>query len=219
MTNIVLFLQDAIKGMKSYGPRSLLTIDDTNIITGTLSLIRGSYRKAHITVIANFDPTRVKTKPYKNMDIIGASCAKDYLKSISVCDYLLFMNHDVVFNDYLLQSIPRDRSCLTFDNRPMSRNELCGLTQNNKVLRLAYGLDDKSKNVYTFSHIYGFTGKELTLFQEILTSPKYENFDFFEIVNLIIDEGGEFDVALDKKAKSLVINCPGDIKIASRLMR
>ena len=132
---------------------------------------------------------------------------------------MIFINHDTLFNDYLLHSIPRDKSSLVFDNRPISRGELCGLTQDNQVLRLAYGLDDKHKNVHTFSHIYGFHGAERHLLVDLLEDKKYKNFDIFELANEIIDQEGQFKVAFTKKSKALEIKCPADIKIATRLMR
>jgi hypothetical protein len=206
--------------MKAYGARSLITIDDNNIISHNLSLLRGIYRKASISVVSVFDPTKIKTKPYKNLTIIRGSSPKEtILKLAESGGQLLFCNHDVVFNDYLIHSIPKNQSALLFDNREVSRNELCGLTQDNKVLRLAFGLDDKNKNVYSFSNIYVFAGQELKLLVEILKDPKYSKFDPFEIVNLIIDKGGEFQVATDKKAKSLIVTSPSEIKVAARIMR
>lgn len=194
-------------------------IDDINILTGTLSLIRGAFRKADINIVSNFDPAKIKTKPYKNIYFTRGTTVKDKLKELATKEkHIILIDKDIVFNDYLLHSIPRDRSALVFDNRPMSRSELCGLTQNNKVLRLAYGLDDKNKNVHTFSHIFAFGGQELKLLKEILETPKYKNLDLFEIVNLIIDEGGEFEVAVTKKSKALEITCPKDLKAVRRLM-
>lgn len=218
MTNIVLFLQDAIRGMKSYGARSLIQIDDTNVITTTLSLIRGAYRKAPITVVSEFDPAKIKTKPYKNIEFIRHHCAKEVLSNLP-SNHIIFFNHDVVFNDYLLHSIPRDYSALIFDNRPINRSEICGLTQNGKVVRLAYGLDDKYKNVHSFSHIYNFVGQELELFKELLSSPEYQKYTMIEIVNLLIDNGAEFQAITEKKNRALVVTSPADITKLNRLMR
>jgi hypothetical protein len=205
--------------MKSYGARSLITIEDTNIITGTLSLLRGTYRKAQITVVSNFDPNKIKTKPYKNLSFTRGSSPKDVLLKLTEGGQLLFCNHDVIFNDYLLHSIPKNKSCLLFDNRPVDRNEICGLLQDNKVIRLGFGLNDKNNNVKTFSHIYVFANKELELLKDILSNPKYNRFDPFEIINLIIDMGGEFEVATDKKGKAVIITSPAEIKTAARLIR
>lgn len=220
MNNIVLFLEGPIKGMKSYHERSLINLDGTNIITSTLSLIRGTYRKAQITVVSTFDPLKIKTKPYKHLDFIRATSPKEtILKMAELGGQLLFCNHDVVFNDYLIHSIPKNKSCLVFDNRPINRTELCGLTQNERVLRLGFGLDDKNKNVYSFSHMYVFAGKELEALKTILKNPKYHKFDPFEMVNLIIDMGGEFQVAMDKKSRAIIINNPTDLKTVARMMR
>lgn len=212
------FLQDAIRGMKAFGPRSIINIDGTNIITGNISLMRGFFRKAHITVVSNFDPAKIKTNPYKNIEFIRDSDFKNtILKLGQTSDHLILFNHDVVFNDYLVHTIPKDRSALIFDNRPVDRNELCGLSQNGKVIRLAYGLDEK--NSHTFSHIYVFHKNELSRLCEILNDSKYAKFSIYEIVNLLIDDGYEFEVATQKKSKALVVTHPSDISKINRLYK
>ena len=217
-TNIVFFLQDAIKGMKSYGARSLIEIDHTNIITGNISLVRGFFRKAPITLISNFDPHKIKTKAYKNINYIWDKDFKSTLLKLSKeSNHLVFFNNDVVFNDYLVHTIPKDRSALVFDNRPVDRIELCGLVQNGKVVRLAYGLDEK--NAHTFSHIYVFHKNELARLGEILVNPKFAKFSLYEIVNLLIDDGYSFDVAIQKKSKALVVTHPSDITKVGRLYK
>lgn len=219
-TNIVLFLQDAVKGMKSYGQRSLITIDDTNVITGNLSLIRGFFRKAPITVVTNFDPAKVKTNPYKNISFVRGKCLRETIVRLGQdSNHLVIFNNDVVFNDILVHTIPKDKSALIFDNRPVDRNELCGLTQHGKVVRVAYGLDDKNKNAHMFSNIYVLHGKELIRACEILADPKYQKFTLYEVVNLLIDEGYEFDVAINKRSKSLVISHPSDITKVARFYK
>lgn len=204
--------------MKSYGERSLIEIDNSNILTGNLSMVRGFFRKAHITVISNFDPSKIKTKPYKNIDFIRDSDFKDTIIKLGKnSDHLILFNHDVVFNDYLVHTIPKDKSALIFDNRPVDRNELSGLSQNGKVIRLAYGLDEK--NSHTFSHIYVFHKNELSRLCEILSDSKYEKFSIYEIVNLLIDDGYEFEVATQKKSKALVVTHPSDISKINRLYK
>lgn len=218
-TNIIFFLQDSIRGMRAYGPRSLIDVgDSTNIITSNISLMRGFFRKAPITLVSNFDPHKIKTKSYKNINYVWDKDFKAILlKSAKESDHLVFINNDVVFNDYLVHTIPKDKSALVFDSRPVDRIELCGLVQNDKVIRLAYGLDDK--NAHTFSHIYVFHKNELARLSEVLANPKFIKFSLYEIVNLLIDDGYNFDVAIQKRSKALVVTHPSDITKVGRLYK
>jgi choline kinase len=203
--------------MKSYGCKSLLSIDNMKLIDLQIDAINKEIPNYEIILITGFDSERLMNNSPE--DIIKIENEKYYennvCKSIGVGlratkdnDFVLIIFGDVLFNDEVLKQIDYNRSCLIISEH-MSDNEVgCNISSKGMLEYMMFDLPNK------WGHIALFTGKELSLLKKYVWSKYSEKKFFFEVINDIINQGGKFKCIIHEDVKVMDIDTSKDLQKA-----
>ena len=121
---------------------------------------------------------------------------------------ILFMHGDLYFNEETLD-VSYDKSFIIVDKTNQIKESEVGATIcNNKLSIMSYGLPTK------WAQIAYFTARELKILKNIF--QKYEHQDkkrlSFEIINMVLEAGGNFECYEPKKMSIIEIDRIKDIK-------
>tara|TARA_R110000751_G_scaffold214454_1_gene317923 strand:- start:1214 stop:1933 length:720 start_codon:yes stop_codon:yes gene_type:complete len=211
------------KRMKSYGPKSLISIKyGERILDRQVSIIDDYFNDYSLVIICGFEADKliseapanaikVENELYENTNVarsIGLG-----LRSIPSSDRLLLINGDLVFTKNIMSSMSYDRSCIFVSDKHMGDGEV-GCIINNKgyLENLMYDLPMK------WCQIAYFQGKELEELRNIACQRKNKKLFTFEIINKIIDEGGMFKCIDDPSVKVIDVDTSKDIKRAKEII-
>lgn len=178
--------------MKTYEPRATLKIRNKTIIEHQFDVL--SSLNFSVKTVVGFKGTKLVRKiahlpieiDYNNN--YESSNNGESLKIGFRPEYqnLLVINGDLIFNKEAL-NFDYNKSFVVVDNKQQIKDrEVGAVTSNGLLTNLSYGIKQK------WCQIAYFTGKELSLLHYILYSEFVYKKLTFEIVNRIIDLGGEF---------------------------
>lgn len=211
--------------MKSFGPQSLLRINDQGLklIDYQLKLIHKVFeRQIHqIILVAGHGASRVfehvpnnlikvENERYENTNI-----ARSLSIGLRACtsNRILIIYGDLVFNEQALKTTCRDKSWLLTGNLQCMTDDEVGCTSSNEIAQyLSYNIPTK------WGQIAYFTGKELTLLKQILWETSSDMMYGFEIINKIINKGGIFKTTLPEGTKINDIDSSKDLKIIQEIL-
>tara|TARA_B100001146_G_C15757552_1_gene254394 strand:+ start:16 stop:438 length:423 start_codon:yes stop_codon:yes gene_type:complete len=98
---------------------------------------------------------------------------------------ILIISGDLIFNEYALNSVANEGSCVIIDsNNRISDDEIGVSTNSGRVLNFAYGLDSK------WCGIVFLQEKELQLAKNFCTRDRSKMCSF-EMLNYVINNGGK----------------------------
>jgi bifunctional N-acetylglucosamine-1-phosphate-uridyltransferase/glucosamine-1-phosphate-acetyltransferase GlmU-like protein len=187
------------KRMKTYGPRCLLNINGRTILTQQIELVRKNFPGCQIFVVGGFEIERVKKFIDKDINLINN---KIYT--------VLIIHGDLLFNNNTLTNLPLQKSFALIDSKKMIKKEEIGvIVQNDSIYNFEYGLPTK------WGQIVFLTGNELELFEDIILHPRIKRHYLFEILNKMLDRGGELKAIEPEGMKIAEIDSSKDIISAS----
>lgn len=207
--------------MKSYGCKSLLTINNKKLIDIQIHNINSVFPNNEIILITGFDSDRLINNSPE--DIIKIENEKYYdnnvVKSISIGlratknnEHVLIIFGDILFNIQSLKEIKISQSSLIISNT-MEDNEVgCNINAKGNLEYMMFDLPNK------WGHILYLTGKELTLFKKIIWNKKTEKKFCFEIINEVINNGGRFKCIRNEKIKTMDIDTSKDLQKAQEFI-
>ena len=202
--------------MKSYGPKCLLHADkDSTIIERIIHNVYKSYPYSDVITVVGFDADKViKTLP-RDIRIIENQLYEEtnVVESLrlalnnSVCDNVLIIYGDLIFNQDAILGITEDGSCAVVDTKSRFKNEEIGVTVvNDKISSFAYGLDTK------WAQIIYLTGTELNIFRELCFDRKKNRLYPFEILNMVINRGGKIKAIEPDEMEILEVDSLRDLQ-------
>ena len=125
----------------------------------------------------------------------------------SVCDNVLIIYGDLIFNQDAILGITEDGSCAVVDTKSRFKNEEIGVTVvNDKISSFAYGLDTK------WAQIIYLTGTELNIFRELCFDRKKNRLYPFEILNMVINRGGKIKAIEPDEMEILEVDSLRDLQ-------
>tara|TARA_R100000008_G_scaffold47035_1_gene27793 strand:+ start:403 stop:1107 length:705 start_codon:yes stop_codon:yes gene_type:complete len=182
--------------IKSYEPRSLLKIKGRYLIDHQVDTLNECFEHPEIISVVGCHANRVIKKSKGRTRIIENQLYEESNSSESLrlafnnsqCTNMLFMHGDLYFNEHTLR-VPFDKSFVIIDTKQRFKDNEVGLTKHNGMLTtLSYGLPHK------WAQIAFVTGNEYKILRQIFN--KYECQDkkklSFEIINMILEAGGNF---------------------------
>ena len=182
--------------IKSYEPRSLLKIKGSYLLDHQIDTISESFDNPEIINVVGCHANRVIKKCKKRIRIIenqlhevsNSSESMRLAFNSTVNKNFLFMHGDLYFNTNTLD-IDYSSSFVIIDTKNRFKDTEVGLsTYNGTLTMMSYGLPTK------WAQICFVTGNEYKILSSIF--QKYETQDkkklSFEIINMIIEAGGEF---------------------------
>ena len=200
--------------IKSFGPRSLLPVNNCTVIERQTQLIREVFPNSQIILVSGFEANKLMNRAPNGIISIENEryLETNVLRSIGIglraCihDHVIVLYGDLVFNQELLE-FPLNKSCVLHSTTEIVTETEVGCTINDgKLENMFYGLPNK-----WFSVLY-LTGKELKLFKTIAFDKQKEKMYGWEAVNETIESGGEFMAYSPKGAFCTDIDSSKDIE-------
>jgi choline kinase len=205
--------------MKSRGAKALLPVGRTTLLENQLQTLWKVYAKSEIFVVTGFQapkirsicrgtyPTRlIYNSMYNNSNVMyGIALALESVLAKSV----LILHGDIRFNTAAITDMVGESSkvyVLPESNKNI--NEDVGVVvQDNCVTNMSYGLPR------VWGQMAYFTGKELSLFEKIAFNHEASsNWFFYEGINQVINNGGNFVAHSPANGQLLEINTVQDLR-------
>ena len=207
--------------MKSYGSKSLLTINKEKLIDIQLRNINNVIPENDTILITGFDSDRLMGQTPHN--IIKIENERYYesnvSRSISIGlratrdnDQVLIIFGDVLFNEQCLKAINKEQSSIIISEH-MSDDEVgCNISKKGVLEYMMYDQPNK------WGHIMYLTGRELSLFKKLSYAKSNSKKFCFEVMNDVVNAGGRFDCIQDENIKVMDIDTSKDLQKAQEFI-
>jgi choline kinase len=202
--------------IKSNEPRSLLKVGNRTLLEHQISVVRNVFSEPEIIVGLGVEANKVIKKlgfsaryvENQLYELTGSAETMRLILNNSDADSILFFHGDLYFGQELLQNLDYGKSFVLASNQAMQDREVGVTKVKNKATIFSHGLDLK------WCQIIYLCGKELKLLRSafIKHSEDIKNMLTFEVLNLIINKGGNIRVIEPDKISILEIDCMKDLK-------
>jgi choline kinase len=180
--------------MKSYGPKCLFpTLNGSTILNKIIHNVQKVYPHCEIIVATGFEADRVIESVPKDIRIVENQLydTTNMVESIrlslnnAIYNDIIIINGDLIFNVYTLQNITKQGSCVLIDTQDrFQKNEIGVTAVEGSAVHFSYGLPTK------WAQIVYLTGVELNLFKTFCSDRENNKRYTFEILNMVIENGG-----------------------------
>jgi choline kinase len=204
--------------MRSYGPKCLVQLaDGRTVLRRQIDLVRQLCPRVDIVVVVGFEAERViRTLPagvrvVENEHYEETGVARSIAMGLraTTADRVLVVYGDLVFNWATLRGIGGTKSVVVVDRCGKMGTAEVGVTVvGQAATHFDYGLKTK------WTGIVLLTGRELALFKQLAATVDRRRAAGHELLNCIIDRGGEFQTVLVDTAELVEIDSGADIKRA-----
>lgn len=183
--------------MKALGSKPLVYVKDKRLVEYQIDIINKVFNRKNIFIVSGLDSDRVmnfvgnrainlENEKYDETNVgrsIAIGLRASQANSVIVIYGDLFFTYNAINHQY------KNSSFIVMSNT-MSKNEV-GCTHNNGILEnLYYDLPNK------WGQITYFTGNELALLKKVVFNRENNKMFGYEIINKIIDMGGEFKIKI-----------------------
>ena len=183
---------------RSYEPRCLLRYNTKTIIENQIDILSNIFNKAEISVVGGFDINKIIKKVGDKIRIIenqmyeNTNSGESLRLAInnSLLNNIMFLHGDLIISNGLFNNVNMQESFLLIDKSGKFEEKEVGLTVvNNKATVLSYNLPTK------WCQIAFIAENELSILKKLFMKTDF-NAKFmltFEIINKIIENGGNFN--------------------------
>lgn len=196
MIDIVYIIPEITKGMKSFGPKSLITVRNISILEYQLMQARAMFRNSHIYLLTGFESERIEKTVFsskhitgkKNIHIIENKEYESHSQSSSIMSYVkqrqsdqgaMFINNGILIK-YNFTKINKNQNHLFFLNGIKSNFNI-GTANLDQTEYLFYDLPHLwSECAYLSSSTIEHIGK--------LALEDVKSIFFFELINKLIEK-------------------------------
>lgn len=203
--------------IKSNEPRSLIKIGGKTLIEHQINFVENNIEDAETIGVFGYSADKIIKKIAGKIRIVENQIFDKTNNSESLRlavnntnkKNILFFHGDLYFNHEILDDANFKKSFIIVDNKGMMKNKEIGVTMSkNKATILSYGLSTK------WCQIAFMTGKELKILRSILNKLRGSRKKLlsFEIINLIISSGGNFECHEPNNMSIIEIDSIKDIK-------
>jgi choline kinase len=183
---------------RSYEPRCLLKYNNKVILDNQIEVITEVFNKSQITIVCGFDINKIIKKIGKSARIVEnpnyetTNNAESLRLAVnnSMLDTILFLHGDLVISEQLFSQVSTEKSFLLIDSTDKFEEKEVGITVvNNKATVLSYGLPTK------WCQIAYLAENETNILRKLFLKNDFntKNLLTFEIINKIMESGGEFN--------------------------
>lgn len=209
------------KRMKSFGPKALIELDHQQTLLGRqLRILKGRFPGADVVVVVGFEGERiVRSLPegvrvVENENYTDTNVARSLGLALraSSCEAALLVYGDLVFTTAVFAAVPSEGSWVLVDNKGQFGDlEVGCVVQDGMVTNFSYGLPKK------WAQVAMLAGRELTLFRAAVSAAHRKRLFGFEILNKVIDAGGDFTAIEPPRLKMVEVDASHDIAAARQL--
>lgn len=226
--SILLMAQEPTKGIKSFGPKILLDVNNKKkIIDYHIENFIGLQKSANIITSIGFDGEKIKkyllriTKNKKqiNNTLYCKDYAKynegyiisEYLKHYPDTERLLIVPAGILFkpNAILYKHINKKSTIFLLNKYNDNFNTGCSI-QNDQIKYMFFDLE------HCWAECIYLTGKALSKLKQIIMNSDINNRFIFEIVNMLLEYNIEFDYQIINSTKFIKINNTKELAKAKR---
>lgn len=203
--------------IKSNEPRSLIKIGGKTLIEHQINFVENNIEDAETIGVFGYSADKIIKKISGKIRIVENQIFDKTNNSESLRlavnntnkKNILFFHGDLYFNHEILDDANFKKSFIIVDNKGMMKDKEIGVTMSkNKATILSYGLSTK------WCQIAFMTGRELKILRSILNKLRGSRKKLlsFEIINLIISSGGNFECHEPNNMSIIEIDSIKDIK-------
>lgn len=196
---IIILAAGARSRSRSYEPRCLLKYENQTLIDRQINAISETFSKAEITIVCGIEKSKIIKKFGSSVRYVENQMHEDTNSGESLrlgvinspLDNMLFIHGDIIFNEDIFKEINMSKSFLLYSsNGQIEEKEVGIFFINNLATSLSYESADK------WCQIAYLAPNELTILRKMFLRPDYDSKYLltFEIINAIIDNGGQFNV-------------------------
>lgn len=186
-------------------PRSLLSINNTNLINHQIKIINDLFHTPDIIFVGGYQIEKIQsslTKPIRigvNENYNNSSIIKTIQigLNINILDSVLIIYGDMFFNHDIFDHLHTDTSSAIYSNKKNKKQEVGVVVNGNSIDNFSY--NSKSK----WAQILYLTGTELKKIKELCNKKENENLMGFEILNQMINQGGKLK-AIETEAEFFI---------------
>jgi choline kinase len=200
--------------MKSYGPKSLISIGKQTILERQISIVESLFPNSKFVIVTGFEADKVISNcPRKFVKIenelyedtnVSRSVAMA-LNAVSTERVLIFMG-DLVFNTEAISTLDFEKTCVSANIDDSRTSEVgCIVSPDKTVSNMMYDLDLK------WNQIIYLQSKELDIFKALCTKRRNRKLFLFEIINKVIDKGGKIKCITDERVKVIDVDNSKDL--------
>jgi len=201
--------------MKSCGPKPLISIKpNTTIIENQLKIFKKIVPNSNIILVTGFESDRLMNQTpdslikVENERYAETNVVRSIGMGLRACkNDVLIVYGDLIFNDFAIQALDFNNSCILVGNEIMNDKEVgCIVNSRGSVENMMYDLPVK------WGQISFFRGRELNLLKQICWNPQSYGLFGFEAFNYIIANGGKLAGCYNKKARVIDIDTNKDLE-------
>jgi hypothetical protein len=196
MTDIVFIISEITKGMKSFGPKSLLSINGISLIEYQIKFIRKFFKKDTIYLLTGFESDRIKkyilqhtSINTKNIVFLEDNNYEQNNQAASIFQYAinkqnnngsLFINNGILIKDNFLRNLNLNNNHI-FSIHGKKSNFDIGSNACDKLEYLFYDLP------VLWSECAYFNNSTIEYLKNNFTLENINTMFFFELINKLIE--------------------------------
>jgi len=220
--SVIIPAAGAGRRMKSYGPKSLIKVGKSTIVSNQIQLINSQIPGAEIILICGFKSeklmnetpssiVKIENELYEETNVIRSIGRS--LSATGKSEIVMIIYGDLVFNEEMLKCVDMAESSVVMDSGTMSDNEVgCIVNDEGYLESIMYDLPEK------WAQVLVLRGKELKAFKALCWDKRnYKKFGF-EMINEVIKKGGQFRALRNDKIKVVDIDSSKDISRAKEIL-
>jgi bifunctional N-acetylglucosamine-1-phosphate-uridyltransferase/glucosamine-1-phosphate-acetyltransferase GlmU-like protein len=187
---IIILAANVSYGMKSYGPRSLLCINQQEtILEYQIKLIKQTFPKADILLVVGFlsnkiikrCPAGVRIIENQLFDITNETEQVRLALNCTITNNVLIIKDNIVFNSETLTNVTNNSSCIVYDsNNQIDTNSIGVTIVNNFATFFSYDIPTK------WCHIVYLINKDLKIIKNLCNNKENSKLYMFEILNILL---------------------------------
>ena len=218
-----MIIPEITKGMKSFGPKALITIRGKTLIEHQISILRSVYKNNHIYLLTGFESDRIKKTILtskiispKNISIFENKQYDTSGQMTSVVSYIrqkennngaIFINNGIITKFNFAKNFNKSNNSI-FLIKGKKNNFNIGCADQNSIEYLFYDLP------VLWSECIYLNNETMSIVKDMLLPHELKTLFFFELVNKLLERSVSFDKVMIPKTQITKINHIKDINKA-----
>jgi len=211
------------KRMKSRGPKPLIKItEDTTILQNQIKNIQEAFDDHSVVLVCGFeadklmgeapsDFIKVENELYEDTNVARSIAIA--LRTMSSLERVLIIYGDLVFNRSALEALNYSTSSIFALGDFIGEEEVgCIINGKGNLEHMMYDLPHK------WAQMAYFQGKELNYLKQIVWNRNNNKLFGFEVINKIIEKGGQFACRYAKDIEIVDVDTSKDIQKARKIL-
>lgn len=191
-TTVIILAANIGHGMKSYGPKSLLSINEkTTLFEYQIGLVNTVFPQSDIILVVGFFADRMIKRCPRNIRIVENQLFEttnevEQLRlalNCTITNNVLVLKDNVIFNVDTLKTIKSNESCIIYDSQQkMDKNDIGVTVVNGYATTFSYDILTK------WGHLVYLIGKDLNIVKRACSNRNCSKMYLFEILNMLLDK-------------------------------